>query len=119
MAYEEISKVHKELGKLIEDSFEIRRKVAREFADQNDIALRDLATGNVDAKTLLDFNRYISDNLGKERGKSIPEDVKIERFEMGNISAEWIYVPGASEDKVFYNLFGGGALLYGNRSLIG
>lgn len=111
MAYEEISKVHKELGKLIEDSFEIRRKIAREFADQNNVALRDLAAGNVDAKTLLDFNRYISDKLGEERGKSIPEDVKIERFEIGNISAEWIFVPGASDDKVYFNLFGGGYMM--------
>ncbi|MHA2392707.1 MAG: alpha/beta hydrolase [Promethearchaeota archaeon] len=111
MAYEEISKVHKELGKLIEDSFEYRRKVAREFADQKSIKLRDLATGNVDSKTMLEFNRYISDNLGKERGKIIPEDVKIERFKIGKIPAEWIYVSGANEEKVFFNLFGGGYMM--------
>ena len=111
MAIEEISKVHKELGKLIGESFEHRRKLAREFATQKDIQLRDIATGNIDAKTMLEFNRYISDNLGEERGKSIPKDVRVEKFKIGNIPAEWISVPGANEEKVFYNLFGGGYIM--------
>ncbi len=34
MAYEEISKVHKGLGQLIKESFELRRKFAREFSAQ-------------------------------------------------------------------------------------
>ncbi|GAH37061.1 unnamed protein product, partial [marine sediment metagenome] len=79
MSYEEISKVHKELGKLIEDSFELRRKIAREFATQKGIPLRDLASGNVDGKTMIEFNRHISNNLGGERAKNIPKDVGIER----------------------------------------
>jgi len=111
MSYEEISKVHKELGKLIEDSFEVRRKIAREFATQNGLQLRDLASGNVDGKTMLEFNRYISDNLGEERAKNIPKDVVIERFKIGNVPAEWISVPGVNEEKVFYNLFGGGYIM--------
>ncbi|MHA2283436.1 MAG: alpha/beta hydrolase [Promethearchaeota archaeon] len=111
MAYQEISKVHKELADLIEASFEVRRKVAREFATQIGIPLRDLASGNVDAKTMLEFNRYISDNLGEERAKSIPEDVEIEQLKIGNIPTEWISVPGAHEEKVFYNLFGGGYIM--------
>lgn len=111
MSYEEISKVHKELGKLIEDSFELRRKIAREFATQKGIPLRDLASGNVDGKTIIEFNRYISNNLGGERGKNIPKDVVIEGFKIGNIPAEWISVPEANEEKVFYNLFGGGYIM--------
>lgn len=111
MSYEEISKVHKELGKLIEDSFEVRRKIAREFATQNGLQLRDLASGNVDGKTMLEFNRYISDNLGEERAKNIPKDVVIERFKIGTVPAEWISVPGVNEEKVFYNLFGGGYIM--------
>jgi len=111
MSYEEISKVHKDLGKLIKDSFEFRGKIAREFAAQKGIALRDLASGNVDRKTMLEFNRYISDNLGKERAKNVPKDVEIEQFKIGNIPAEWISVPGAHEEKVFYNLFGGGYIM--------
>ncbi len=111
MAYEEISKVHKELGKLIEDSFEFRRKVAREFGTQKGIPLRDLASGNVDGKTMLAFNRYLSDNVGEERTKEIPKDVKIERFKIGNIPAEWISVSEDHEDKVYFRLFGGGYML--------
>ena len=111
MAYEEISKVHKELGKLIEDSFEIRKKIAREFATQKGIPLRDLASGNVDGKTMLEFNRYISNNLGEERAKNIPKDVGIEHFKIEHIPAEWISIPGANEEKVFFNLFGGGYTL--------
>jgi acetyl esterase/lipase len=111
MAYDEILKVHKELGKLIEDSFKIRRKVAREFGTQKGIQLRDLASGNVDGKTMLEFNRYISDHLGEERGKYIPEDVVVDQIKIGNIPAEWISVPGANKEGVFYNLFGGGYMM--------
>jgi len=111
MAIEEISKVHKELGKLFEESFEFRRKVAREFATQKDIPLRDFVTGNVDGKTILEFNRYISDKTGEKRAKEIPKDLKIEEFKIGDIPAEWISVPGANEEKVFYNLFGGGYIM--------
>ena len=111
MSYEEISKVHKELGKLIEDSFELRRKIAREFATQKGILLRDLASGNVDGKTMIEFNRHISNNLGGKRAKNIPKDVGIERFKIGNIPAEWISVPEANEEIVFYNLFGGGYIM--------
>ena len=111
MAIEEISKVHKELGKLIDESFERRRKIAREFATQKGILLRDIASGNIDAKTLLEFNRFISDNLGEERAKSIPKDVRIEKLKIGNIPAEWISIPGVNEDKVFFNLFGGGYIM--------
>ena len=111
MAIEEISKVHKELGKLMEESFERRRRIAREFATQKGIQLRDIATGNLDGKTLLEFNRFTSDNMGEERAKSIPKDVRIDKFKIGNIPAEWISVPGANEEKVFYNLFGGGYIM--------
>jgi len=108
MAFEEISKVHSELGKLIENSFEIRRKIAREFATQKGIPLRDLAAGNVDGRTMLEFNRYLSNKLGEANNKNIPEDVCIESFKIGHIPAEWISIPGADEEKVFFNLFGGG-----------
>jgi acetyl esterase/lipase len=111
MSYEEISKVHKELGKLIEDSFELRRKFAKEFATQNGLQLGDLASRNVDEKTMLEFNRYISNNLGKERTKSIPEDVRIEKFKIGQIPAEWISILGVNEEKVFFHLFGGGYIM--------
>jgi monoterpene epsilon-lactone hydrolase len=111
MAIQEISKVHEELGKLIGESFERRRKIAREFAAQKGIQLRDIAAGNIDAKTMLEFNRFTSDNLGEERAKSIPKDVRVEQIKIGNIPAEWISVPGANEEKVFYNLFGGGYIM--------
>jgi acetyl esterase/lipase len=111
MAYEEISKVHKELGKLIEDNFEVRRKIAREFATEHGIQLRDIASGNLDPKTMLEFNRYTSNIMGEERTKKIPTDVNIDQFKIGNISAEWISVHGAYEDIVFFNLFGGGYIM--------
>jgi len=111
MSYEEISKVHKKLGKLIEESFELRRTIAREFAIQKGIPLRDIASGNVDDKTMIEFNRYISNALGEERTKSIPKDVDIERFKIGHIPVEWISIPGASQGKVYYNLFGGGYIM--------
>ena len=111
MSAEEISKVHKELGKLIKDSFELRKKITREFVAQKSIQLRDIASGNVDKEIILEFNRYISNNLGEEKAKSIPEDVSAEQFKIGHIPAEWISIPGASKDKVFFNLFGGGYIM--------
>jgi acetyl esterase/lipase len=111
MAYEEISKVHNELGKLIEANFELRRKIAREFATQKDIQLRDIASGNIDQKTMLEFNRYLSNKLGEANNKNIPEDVSIEPFKIGHIPAEWIFIPGANEEKVYLNLFGGGYVM--------
>ncbi|MFW9821847.1 MAG: alpha/beta hydrolase [Candidatus Thorarchaeota archaeon] len=111
MAYEEISKVHKELGKLIEDGFEIRRKVAREFANQKGVELRDLATGNVDRDTMLEFNRYLNEIIGEERAKTIPNDTIIERFQIGDLPAEWISVPEANNDEIYLRLFGGGYMM--------
>jgi acetyl esterase/lipase len=111
MAYEEISKVHKELGKLIEKSFEFRTKTAKAFAAQKGIALNDIESRNVDSKTMLEFNRYVSNKLGEERAKEIPTDVEIEQFKIGNIPAEWISVPGAHKEKVFINLYGGGYIM--------
>jgi acetyl esterase/lipase len=111
MAIEEISKVHKELGKLFEESFELRRKIAREFASQKNIPLRDFVTGNVDGIMMLEFNRYINDKIGEERAKKIPKELKIEELKIGDIPAEWISIPGANEKKVFYNLFGGGYIM--------
>ncbi len=111
MAYEEISKVHKELGKLIQERFEVRGKITREFATQKGIQLRDIASGNLDPKTMLELNRYTSKIMGEERIKKIPMDIKIDQFKIGNIAAEWISVPGAHEDQVFLNLFGGGYIM--------
>ncbi|MFX1281633.1 MAG: alpha/beta hydrolase [Promethearchaeota archaeon] len=111
MAYEEISKVHKVLGKLIEERFEVRGKITREFAAQNGIQLRDIASGNLDPKTMLELNRYTSNIMGEERIKKIPSDIKIDQFNIGNIAAEWISAPGVNEDKVFLNLFGGGYIM--------
>jgi acetyl esterase/lipase len=116
VAYEEISKVHEKLGKLIEKSFEFRRKVAREFATQKGIPLRDLASGNVDARTLIEFNRYISHNLGAERAKNIPKEVVKEQFKIGGIPAEWISIPGSDQEKVYFTLFGGGYIMGTLRS---
>ena len=38
----------------------------------------------------------------------VAEDVTCEPVEMGGISAEWINVPGASEDRILFYLHGGG-----------
>ncbi|MHA1883648.1 MAG: alpha/beta hydrolase [Promethearchaeota archaeon] len=108
MAYEEISKVHKELGKLIEESFELRRKVAREFAAQKGVLLKDIATGRVDSHIMLEFNRYTSNRIGEERAKNISENINTERFNIENIPAEWVFIPEANEDRVYFRLFGGG-----------
>ena len=111
MFYEEIRKVNEKLGTLIQEGYENNRKLAKEFASTKNIALRDILSGKASPKILLDFNRYLSDTVGIKRSQSIPKDVIIESLNLVDIPAEWISIPGAREDKVYLNLFGGGYVL--------
>jgi acetyl esterase/lipase len=113
MFYEEIGKVHEKLGLLMKEGYELSRKWAKEFATSKNIALRDVLSGNTSPEIALEFGRYLSDKAGIRRSQNIPEDVIIEGLNIDNIPAEWISVPGASEDKVYMNLFGGG-YVFGN-----
>lgn len=111
MFYEEISKLHKELGKFMHEGYEFNRILAREFASRKNLALRDILSGNAGPEIMLEFSRYLSDLGGMERSKKIPEDVNIDSINVDGIPAEWISVPVALEDKVYFNLFGGGYML--------
>ena len=111
MSYEEISKVHKELGKLIEEGFQLGQKQTQEFASQNSISVEDLIGGKVEPMMLIKYYRYLSDSSGIISNEKIPGEVTIERINIGELSAEWIYVPGASEHKIYLTLFGGGYIM--------
>ncbi len=111
MFYEEIGKVHKKLGLLMQEGYELNKKWAREFASSKNIALRDILSGNVSPEVALKFGRYLSETSGIKKSQSIPENVIIESLTIDDIPAEWISVPGANEDKVYLNLFGGGYVL--------
>ncbi|MHA1931378.1 MAG: alpha/beta hydrolase [Promethearchaeota archaeon] len=111
MSYEEISKVHEELGKLMEESFQLGQKQTQEFASQNNVSVEDLEGGNVEPMMIFKFYRYLSDSSGMINNKQIPLDVTIERINIGELPVEWIYVPGASEHKVYLTLFGGGYMM--------
>ena len=111
MAYEEISKVHEELGKLIEEGFKLGQKTTQEFASQNNVSVEDLVGGKVDPMMLIKFYRHLSDSSGILNNEEIPGDVTIERINIGELPAEWIYVPGAFEHKIYLTLFGGGYIM--------
>lgn len=113
MFYEEVGKVHEKLGLLLQEGYELSKKWTIEFATSKNIALRDLLSGNTSPEIALEFGRYLSDTAGIRRSQNIPEDIIIESFNIGNIPAEWISVPGARKDKVYLNLFGGG-YVFGN-----
>lgn len=60
---------------------------------------------------LTKFYRHLSDSIRALNNEKIPGDVTIERINIGELSAEWIYVPGASEHKIYLTLFGGGYIM--------
>ncbi|HEC37625.1 MAG TPA: hypothetical protein ENI29_05270, partial [bacterium] len=72
MSYEEISKVHKELGKLMEEDFQLGQKATQEFASQNNISVEDLVGGKVDPMMLIKFYRHLSDSSGIIANEEIP-----------------------------------------------
>ncbi len=108
MSYKEISKVHEELGKLKERRFRLTQKFMQEFTSQNNILLEDLLSGKLEQMMMIKFHRHLADSFGKLNNEKIPGDVTVEKINIEEMSAEWIYVPGASEHKIYLNLFGGG-----------
>ncbi len=111
MSYEEISKVHEKLGKLIEERVQLRPKLTQEFASQNNISVEDLVGGKVEPMMITKFYRHLSDSIKILNNEKIPGNVTIERINIGELSAEWIYVPEASEHKIYMTLFGGGYMI--------
>jgi len=108
MSYKEISKVHEELGKLMEERFQLGQKLTQEFVSQNSVSIEDLLEGTVEPRIFIKFIRYISDSFGIMYNEKIPVDVTIERINIGELPAEWIYIPEAFEHKIYLTLFGGG-----------
>jgi len=108
MSYKEISKVHEELGKLMEERFQLRQKLTQEFASQNSVSVEDLVGGRIESIMFIKYSRALSDSSGIINNEKIPGDVTIERIDIGELPAEWIYVPEASEHKIYLTLFGGG-----------
>ncbi|KKL04326.1 hypothetical protein LCGC14_2617180 [marine sediment metagenome] len=92
----------------MEERFQSRQKLTQEFASQNNVSVEDLEGGKVDLMMLMKFYRQLNDLIRKIYNEKIPGDVTIERINIGELSAEWIYIPGASELKIYLTLFGGG-----------
>ncbi len=111
MSYEEISKVHEELGKLMKERFQLRPKLTQEFAYQNGVSVEDLVGGKIEPMMIIKFYRHLSDSIRIVNNEKIPGDVTIERINIGELSADWIYVPGASEHEIYLTLFGGGYII--------
>lgn len=80
----------------------------QEFASQNSVSVEELLGGKVEPTMIIKFHRHLADSFGIINNEKIPGDVTIDRINIGEMSAEWIYVPGASEHKIYLNLFGGG-----------
>ncbi len=111
MSYNEVAKVHKKLGTLLKKANEISENAAKEFVSQHNISIEDIINRKCDWKTILDFNRYISNSTGMERNKYIPKNIAIERINIEDFPAEWLYIPEAEEEKIFFHLFGGGYIM--------
>jgi len=92
----------------MEERFYQGQKLTQEFVSQNSVSVEDLVGGTVEPAMFIKFIRYISDSFGILRNEKIPGDVTIEKINIGELSAEWIYVPEAFEHKIYLTLFGGG-----------
>ena len=55
MSYEEISKVHEELGKLLKEKVQLRPQLTQEFASQNNVSIEDLVGGKVEPTMIIKF----------------------------------------------------------------
>jgi acetyl esterase/lipase len=111
MSYLEVAKVHPQLGKLLEDDFNLSSKAGEVFAKKNGVSLEDIIGLQGDWVLLLEFNRYTSAALALETAKQIPDNVAFELVDAGGVQSEWIYVPEASEEKIYFHLLGGGYIL--------
>lgn len=107
MSYLEVATIHPQLGKLLEKDFKLKSKAGEEFAKKNGVSLETITGFQGDWNILLEYNRYIDAASGLETAKQIPDDVIFELINTGWIQSEWIYVPRASEEKIFFHLFGG------------
>ncbi|MFW9897645.1 MAG: alpha/beta hydrolase [Candidatus Thorarchaeota archaeon] len=111
MSYLEVSKVHPQLGKLLENDFKLQLKAGEDFAKKNGVSLEVITSMQCDWDLILKYNRHIAAALDLERAKRIPENVAFEIVNTRGVQSEWIYVPQASEEKIFFHLFGGGYIM--------
>ncbi len=111
MSYLEVSTVHPQLGKLLEEDFNLNSKAGEEFAKKNGVSLEQITGLQGDWDQLLEFNRFTSASLALEKIRQIPDTTIFELVDAGGVQSEWIYVPEASEEKIFFHLFGGGYIM--------
>jgi monoterpene epsilon-lactone hydrolase len=111
MSYLEVAKVHPQLGKLLEEDFKLNSKAGEEFAKKNGVSLEAITGLQGDWDLLLEYNRYIAAALALENNKQIPNNVTFELVDAGGVQSEWIYIPEASDEMIFFHLFGGGYIM--------
>lgn len=111
MSYLEISKIHPKLGKLLEAEHKIGSRAAEEFAAAHGVTVEDIVNMRVSGKLILGMNRAISQGRANEVNKRIPKDVKFDRKDAGGVEVEWVYVPSADDEKLYFHLFGGGYIM--------
>lgn len=111
MSYLEVAKIHPKLGRLLEKGAVVSAKAAEKFAAKHGVSVEDITNMRVKGALLLGMNRHMSAATALEAYKRIPNDVAFDRVDAGGVESEWIYVPDATEKKVFFHLFGGGYIM--------
>ena len=111
MSYLEVAKVHPKLGNLLEKGAVFGAKAAEGFAVNNGVSVEDIINMRVDGSLMLGMNRHMSTVGALEANKQIPNEVAFKRVDAGGVESEWIYIPDATEKKVFFHLFGGGYMM--------
>lgn len=111
MSYLEVAKIHPKLGRLLEKGAVVSAKAAEKFAAKHGVSVEDITNMRVEGALLLGMNRHMSAATALEAHKDIPNDVVFERVNTEGVESEWIYVPDATKEKVFFHLFGGGYIM--------
>ena len=111
MSYQEVAKIHLKLGNLLEEIFKLSSKAGEEFAKKKGVSLEDIIGLKGDWDLLLEYNRNNAEVLALETNKQIPDNVTFKSVDAGGVPSEWIYVPEASQEKIFFHLFGGGYIM--------
>jgi acetyl esterase/lipase len=111
MSHLEVAKVHPKLGELLEEDFKLSSKAGNKFAKEKSVPLEDLTSFKADWDLLLEYNRYIDTAKALEASKNIPEETIFEPINAGGVHSEWIYLPEASKERIFFHLWGGGYIM--------
>ncbi|MFX0074028.1 MAG: alpha/beta hydrolase [Candidatus Hermodarchaeota archaeon] len=111
MSFQEVAKIHPQLGELLKEKEALSAKFAEEFATKNGVSVDDITSMKVKPLLLLGMHRYIDKYVAFEENSRIPNIVQFNRIKTGDVESEWVYTADADDQKILFHLFGGGYIM--------